>query len=195
LKSTHLLFFLFLVALLPNQVYSQIVIPNSSFEEIDPIHFKALQWTACKINSSPDLLPGPWGVTKKASDGQYYLGLITRENNSYESVSINLNQSLEKDSCYVLVFDLAKDSHYSGYKASICLRFWAGGTDCEKKELLFKTEAIEHNSWKTYSYNFIPSSSFSNLIIEAYYKTPTVVPYRGNILLDSFRPILKCKKA
>jgi hypothetical protein len=34
-----------------------------------------------------------------------------------------------------------------------------------------------------------PSKNYTFLILEAYYKTPTLVPYNGNLLVDNFSDI------
>jgi hypothetical protein len=67
-------------------------------------------WTDCgRINfpgqSPPDVHPTPdsaWGVTMEAFDGLTYLGLVTRYDDTYESISQKLSRPLKSGRCYKL---------------------------------------------------------------------------------------------
>src|SRR5690606_25011633 len=55
---------------------------------------------------------------------------------------------------------------------------------------------IDHTYWKQYNFRFEPRKSHSFITIEAFYKTPTLVPYNGNVLIDDASSILiiECNK-
>ena len=57
-----------------------ITILNSSFEG-EPADATVPQgWMACQEGTTPDILPGYWGVYTYPANGDTYLGLITRGN-------------------------------------------------------------------------------------------------------------------
>ncbi|MDQ3140779.1 MAG: hypothetical protein M3Q56_00875 [Bacteroidota bacterium] len=43
---------------------------------------------------------------------------------------------------------------------------------------------IENTEWQLYEFVFRPKSNLTYLQFEAFYKTPTLVHYNGNLLLD-----------
>lgn len=67
-------------------------------------------WTDCGLinfpgQTPPDIHPTPdsaWGVSLEAIDGLTYLGLVTRFDKTYESVSQKLSRSVKSGKCYKL---------------------------------------------------------------------------------------------
>lgn len=49
---------------------------------------------------------------------------------------------------------------------------------------------IENTYWKKYNFRFEPNSRYSHIILEAFYKTPTIFPYNGNVLIDNASEII-----
>lgn len=173
----------------------RIYIENGSFEGIPHDAVNIDGWESCGYNSTPDLLPGPWGVYQKPTDGNTFLGLISREDNTYEIISTKLKKALKKEHCYSFKVDLSRSPAYAGYSGATCLRVWGANTPCEKIQLLATSPVIEHYEWKTYNFSFFTKFSYQYIIIECYYKTPTLLPYRGNILVDSFFFFESCERA
>jgi len=171
---------------LKNSQKEKIFIPNGSFEGVPHDAINPEGWKACGYNSTPDILPGPWGVYQKPTDGNTFLGLISREDNTYESIVAKLPKSLKKDHCYRFNVDLSRSNAYAGYSGATTLRIWGTDKSCNKLQLLATSPVIEHYEWKTYNFSFIAKQSYSHIIIECYYKVPSMLPYRGNILIDSF---------
>ena len=84
------LFVLFIPISMLGQESSEIIqLINPSFEDM-PRHSKAPRaWSDCgfKGESAPDIQPsGIFSVTKPAADGNTYLGLVVRDNDTWESV-------------------------------------------------------------------------------------------------------------
>ena len=146
-------------------------------------------WYQCEKGTTPDILPGPWGVYLEAEAGETYLGLITRENGTWESIGQRLSKPLEKDECYYITVSLAHSDAYMGYNQPIKLRIWGGKSKCERTQLLGESVRIEHSDWETYSFDFTAKEVMKYLIVEAYH-SDSEFSYPGNILGGSdFHPL------
>jgi outer membrane protein OmpA-like peptidoglycan-associated protein len=168
-----------------------------------PRHSKAPRaWSDCgfKGESAPDIQPsGIFSVTKPAADGNTYLGLVVRDNDTWESVGQELSKSLEKGKCYSFSIALCRSELYvsisrlsdqtANYTTPAKLRIYGGNSYCEKKELLAESPMIANTRWQDYNFKLEPTKNYSFLILEAYYKTPTLIPYNGNLLVDNFSDI------
>lgn len=175
---------------------------NPSFEDM-PRHSKAPRaWSDCgfKGESAPDIQPsGIFSVTKPASNGNTYLGLVVRDNDTWESVGQELSKPLEKGKCYSFSIALCRSELYvsisrlsdqtTNYTTPAKLRIYGGNSLCERKELLAESPLIANTRWQDYNFKLEPSKNYTFLILEAYYKTPTLIPYNGNLLVDNFSDI------
>ena len=187
---------------------------NPSFEGIPSEGGRMLNadlpygWNDCGFpgESPPDIHPVPNGVfnvTKAASHGRTYIGMVTRDIETWEIISQRLEKNLEKGKCYSFSIDLAKSELYSSfsklndnepeeYIKPIKLRIYGGRTRiCDKTELLAETSLVRHSRWLSYSFRFEPSENYPYLIFEAFYNTPTLYPYNGNILMDNASHIVR----
>ncbi len=194
MKFIHRLAFFFWL-LLPASILSaqRIDIANASFEG-EPADATVPQgWMACQKGTTPDILPGYWGVYDEASDGNTYVGLITRDNGSWETIGQRLPQPLVKGQCYTWSMDLAHSATYSGYSGPLRLRVYASKLKCRKDQLIYESPLIEHTEWKTYHLKFNPKEDYRYILLEAYHADPPF-SYKGNILLDRLRPITSCDK-
>lgn len=204
-------------AFLPLALFAQkeekpIVLTNPSFEELPragTVNGKGpLGWQDCgqKGESVPDIQPGAFEVTKAPNHGNTYLGMVVRDNNTWESISQFLPGLLEVNKCYEMTLDLCKSMTYMSqsratgqkvnYSVPVKLRFYGGNNSCARQELLYETPLVTEDYWMEYYVSFSPKrTSYNYLIIEAYYQTPVVFPYNGNILVDNLSPIqpIPCK--
>lgn len=176
------------------------VISNMSFEGAPRQDYPPDGWSPCNSYSTPDTQPGFWEVQKAPSDGDTYLGLVTRGDlgpyaHTTEAVETRLLKPLLKGSTYQLRLDLAfseKWGHYIGwgseflkYDTPAKLVIYGGSTSCEKLETLWESPVIDHTEWKTYSMTLAPQvKDVSYLLLEAAYEGNST--YYGNILLDNF---------
>lgn len=179
-----------------------ILLSNPSFEDM-PRHSKPPRgWFDCGFpgESPPDIQPsGTFNVTRPASDGNTYLGMVVRDNDTWESVSQRLTRSLEKDKCYSFRINLCKSELYvstsritterANYTTPVKLRIYGGFGHCDKQFLLGETTTVNHTSWVEYEFKFEPIDNYTYIILEAFYKTPTLFPYNGNLLVDNASPI------
>lgn len=189
--------FLFLI-LFALQLQAQEAIPffNASFEG-EPTTAATMPqgWTPCRIGTTPDILPGQWGVYTIPSHGQTYVGLITRDDGSFESIGQRLPAPLEQGDCYSFKLDLAHSKTYSGYNLPVRLRVWAAGKICSRDQLLWESDLIHKQTWETFEIRFIPQATYQYIIIEAYFAPGVFLRYRGNVLIDNLTEIIKCNRA
>ncbi len=148
-------------------------------------------WYQCEKGTTPDILPGPWGVYLEAEAGETYVGLITRENGSWESIGQRLSMPLEKDECYYITVSLAHSDAYMGYDKPIKLRIWGGKSKCARTQLLGESKRIESSEWETYTFDFTAHEKMKYLIIEAHH-SDSEYSHQGNILVDNISAIRKC---
>ncbi len=146
---------------------------------------------------------GFFKVNRKPQDGNTFLGLVTRaKRESWEMVSQYLQEPLLKGKCYEFNIHLAKsDSYYSGlgpndtvpqnFNTPVKLRIWGSNTQCKKTQLLSQSGIVHNTAWKEYTFRFKPKRNYYYIMLEAFYKTPVLVPYNGNILLDNAGDIVE----
>jgi hypothetical protein len=187
----------FILLLLPQSysLFAQIHLQNPSLEGTPRENNTPAKWQACGYYSTPDMLPGAWGVSMAAKDGKTYVGLTARDDNSYEAMGQMLTEPLRAGQCYSMGIDLARSDAYASYNRPIRLRVWGGKTACEKTQLLASSPTVANGTWKHYTLYFFPKKDVQFLTLEAFYADGTVKPYRGNILLDHIGTIDGCMRA
>lgn len=173
---------------------AQVQLSNPSFEGLEPQDATMpISWLPCKLGTTPDILPGPWGVVKEASEGDTYLGLITRADNSWESITQRLTKIMKAGTCYEMDLDLARSIRYPGHNQPIVLKIYGTMEKCAEPELLYTSDLIKHTDWETYRLILTPSNNFRYLIFEAAY--PGEEKTAGNILIDNIQVIRECDRA
>lgn len=176
-----------------SEVSAQIKFANPSFEDQPADATVPKGWLPCEPGSTPDILPGFWGEYGLASDGETYVGLITRQDKTFESIGQRLSQPLEIAQCYKFKIDLAKGRDYVGFSNPLKLRVWVGNSICDKSIKVYESPLISSTSWNTYEVEFQVNSKYQYLILEAYH-SDRLEPYKGNILLDNMSFIYPCKR-
>lgn len=196
--KNQILLLLLCGATLPCFAQSQIIqLSNPSFEDFARASNPPINWYNCGFpgESPPDVQPDPtFSVSKDAYDGETYLGMVVRDNDTWESVSQRLSQPFQKGACYQFEIYLARSLSYqsvsrisdkaANYATPAKLKIWAGNGQCDKRQLLGATDRVIHTDWKPYSFQFDATGTWNYIILEAFYDEPTLVPYNGNILLD-----------
>jgi len=171
---------------------------NPSFEDTAKIGSPPINWYNCgfRWESPPDVLPEPtFNAMQPAYDGKTYLGMVVRDNNTWEAVSQKLDQPLQAGQCYQLEVYLARSEKYmsvsrisdktANYTTPTIFRIFGAFNNCKGKQFLAQTPAISHAKWKSYVLQFEPASeAFDHLIFEAYFDESQSYPYNGNILVD-----------
>jgi hypothetical protein len=172
-----------------------IPIRNPSFEDSPGNSKSPKGWHSDTKGSTPDILPGAWGIDFAAQDGRTCVGLVIREDGTTEDIAQGLPQSLKADSCYSFSIYLAKAPKYVGYNNPARLRIWGGAKRGSKEMLLESSPLIDHSDWRQYKFQFVPPREMRFIILEAWYGPGITFKYRGNILLDNCSAIEKCNKA
>lgn len=163
-------------------------------------------WYDCGFpgETVPDIHPkegaGAFQVTKEAFHGKTYIGMVVRENETWEMVSQRLSSPLKAGKCYEFSISLCRselyvspsrlDGEYKNYTTPAKLRIWGGSGYCNRAELLAESALVVNTRWLTYNFRFEPKQAYSYIVFEAFYKTPTPFPYNGNILLDNASAII-----
>ena len=208
-----LLFFLWgNESVLFSQNSEDIHLVNPSFEGTPRkgIHMFYLEgWRDCgaihfPMESPPDVHPADaaWENDSPTFDGYTYLGMVVRDNDSWESVSQRLSGTIEAGKCYSFSIALMRSSQYvsptrlninsrENYQEPAVLRMWGGTGFCHQKELLAESEPITNRKWIEYHFEFKPKQSHVFFTLEAFYKTPVLFPYNGHILLDMASHIIR----
>jgi len=195
-KKGYISFFLICIfsIIFINTVKAQVFLQNPSFEDTPADATTPQGWIPCAPYTTPDIFPGYWGVYNESTEGETFVGIITREDGSYESISTRLSENLEAGKCYSFSIDLAHSKTYAGYNGSIKLKFYVGTEKCDDAQLIYETELIKHAEWKNYPIQFYPEKDVRYLLIEASY-TKKRFSHKGNALLDNISPIINCNKA
>lgn len=168
-------------------------------------------WTDCGHvgETPPDLHTDTssfFEVNRFPQDGTTFLGMVVRYNDTWERVSQRLAHPLSKDKCYKLSIYLSKDRNYrSGTKRAAkdkkelftkpcVLRINGGDGFCSSKQVMSESVPIVHEDWRRYEFILQPSQDWSHIELEAFYETPVLFPYNGNLLLDNISAIeeIKC---
>lgn len=141
-----------------------------------------------------------FGVKQMASDGKTYLGLVTRKNDTWESVLQQLATPLISGKCYGFSIDLSRSPDYISplpkneksekFIKPITLRIYGATSQNGKRELLAKSDEVKNTDWENYSFTFQPSENHTYFYLSAFYKVPALMPYNGNLLLDNASEIM-----
>ena len=187
----------------PKPKLVEITLSNPSFEDTPRKGEKGGSapsgWFDCggPNETSPDIQPGCFGVVKPASNGSTYVGLVVRDNETYESIAQRLTQPLTAGSCYELSVDLCRSEEYNSpttqsgglnmsFSSAVQVRIWGGNGFCDRAELLYTTPYVVNTRWLGYLMTLKPKkANYSFIVIEAYFKTPMLFPYNGNVLMDN----------
>lgn len=175
----------------------EIKLRNPSFEDEPAAGKTPKGWVNCGVEgeSEPDIQPKAMpGVNKRPAEGKTYLGMVTRDNDSWESVGQKLPKALKAGQCYSFSIQLSKSDYYlsrsrvsgnvANYNIPVRLLIWGGNDPCEKVELLASTELIPHAIWREYTFQFNPTGTYKFISFEAYFQANYILPYGGNLLLD-----------
>lgn len=188
------LFFHCFTALLNGQIVS---LENPSFEDL-PRHSKPpTGWFYCGQSgeSPPDIQPnGHFGVDQSPYHGNTYVGMVVRDNDTWEGLGQKLEGTLKEATCYQFSIQVAKSETYqslsritqltTNYDTPVVLNIWGGNFNCDKKELLASSDPIDITNWTQLSFNIAPQQDYNHIYLEAFYDSNSPGPYCGNILID-----------
>lgn len=183
------------------------VLSNASFEDIPRQGHPPRGWYDCGFpgESPVDVHPAAlaaedtanfFGVDARPRDGNTYLGMVVRDNDTYEAVSQRFTTGrLTAGTCYTFGVHLARETGYFSaskanenrtvnYDTPTKLRIWGGASYCNRGELIAESAPVENADWVEYTFRFEPKRDHGFIVLEAYYETPVLFPYNGNLLVD-----------
>lgn len=170
---------------------AQIMLNNPSFEDTPSDATVPMGWFECVEYTTPDILPGFWGVYNEASDGETYVGMITRENKTWEGIGQRLSKPMKAEQCYEFSIDLAHSATYAGYNDAIKLKIWISDSKCARQQLILETEPVKNIDWKRNKIQFAPEQDAYYIFLEVVYPK-TNARAKGNMLLDNCSSIRRC---
>ncbi len=195
------IFLIFLFASLSLGINAQVVrevpLANPSFEgEAAPSKVPA-QWTDCgyQTESPPDVQPGAFGVDLPAAEGHTYVGMVVRDNSTYEALGQRLRYPLSADTCYQLDLYLGRAKAYMSMSRSskqranfvtpVILRIWGDDTEmCARGDILAVSEPIKWYGWHRQRLILQPVHRVHYLTLEAYYAPDFGRGVNGHLLID-----------
>ena len=151
--------------------------------------------------SPPDIQPGSFNVVMQAQDGKQYLGLVVRDNNTWEGVGQKLDGFLKKDSAYRFSVYLGRSNAYqsmsritgkeANFNAPTILKIWGVNSETREEELLAESSAVSHSQWTLFTFTLSPTAAdFDEIDLMAYY-APGFEQKNGNLLIDNCSDIEK----
>lgn len=159
------------------------------------------KWIDCgfKQETPPDLHGDStnfFGVNRSPQHGNSFLGMVVRYNDTWERISQKLTSPLRAGQCYQLSIYLARDTSYKSptrenqrveksFTQPCVLRIHGGNGYCAAQEVLAESEPIKNDRWRRYDFTMKPKQDWEYIELEAFYKTPVLFPYNGNVLLDN----------
>lgn len=195
---------LMLWAISPFAFGQKIVLKNPSFEDIPRHSTTPYGWYDCGTfnESPPDIQPGAFNVNKASQHRRTYIGLVTRDNDTWEGMSQRLSSPIKSGECYHFSMHLARSEDYisvsrttrveENFNKPVKVRIWGGNSFCNNKELLAQSRLVDHTDWRKYKFKFTAKGTYNYIFIEAFYKTPLLFAYNGNLLIDNCSTITPC---
>lgn len=179
---------------------------NPSFEGPPAHSIQPPFWSDCGFQgqSPPDTHPaGYWGVSKSPYHGGTYLGLVVRYDQSWESVGQQLYTPFVAGQCYEFSAYMCMSEEYLSptrhdlrkeysFTTPAVLRIWGANSICQREELLAESVEVDNLEWMKFNFKIKPRKSYKYIVVEAFYKTPVLTEYNGNILVDNlsdFTPV------
>jgi hypothetical protein len=133
-------------------------------------------------------------VRTKAKDGDQFVSLVVRKDQSFEGIGQNLDKALEKDSVYLLQLYLNTSVAFESRTklTSDDKTSFATAADLEiyglsksgKYILIDAFTDIEHHEWKSYTSKFKAQEHFKALEFRTYFQFDYLLPYNGHLLID-----------
>ncbi len=183
------------------QTAPPVALRNPSFEDLPGQARAPHGWYYCNFpgETPPDIHPaGIFGVEKAPHDGRTYVGLVTRESGTFESIGQKLPVPLQAGQRYRLQLRLARNPHYytirratledADYNEPIVLQVYGGHEACDFAELLAVTMPIADSAWQLVTLELHPASAITNLALRAHYADSLAVG--GHLLVDDLSPLL-----
>ncbi|MFK8057601.1 MAG: hypothetical protein AB8F78_15860 [Saprospiraceae bacterium] len=173
---------------------------NPSFEDTSSVGKAPRGWFDCNFSDeSPvdvhDSKSEFFGVMETAADGQSFVGMVTRDNNTYEGISTRLLKPLQADSTYRLTVKLKQSPVYTSilhrssdpinYLSPVRFKIWGGSSYCNQAILLEEYDAEQVEIWTELTFYINPEIKIP--FIGLYATHPASRYDNGHILIDDLQ--------
>jgi gliding motility-associated-like protein len=157
--GNYLKFLLLIISFgaIPESLFSQIF-TNPGLEGTPAQNTSPTNWSIC--GGTPDLHNYPSGPIYQPTQGNNLVGLVKIFPGLNERIGQQLPNRLDSTSCYS--FDIDLQNYNAGLFNTTNGYFvvWLSNKPCGQTFQAYKSPLITHNSWKTYTINFIPDSNY-----------------------------------
>lgn len=160
-------------------------------------------WYYCNFpgESPPDLHPkGLYRVRLPAADGATYVGMVCRDNGTFESIGQHLPTPLRAGQCYRWRGQVARSPRYQAivrstlraddFSAPIRLVFYGGSVACADEYILGWSDSITNEKWQTITVTLRVPARGEHLRIGVIPLDSSSV--NGHVLLDALEPLVPC---
>ncbi len=179
------------------QTAGPVRLANPSFEDEPGASKVPARWANCgnESESPPDVQPGAFGIDLPAADGQTYLGLVVRDNETWEAVGQQLATPLSPDTCYQLdlylgrareLYSLSRSRQArTNFITPVLLRVWGAATElCARSDILAVSEPVKWFGWHRQRLILQPVHEVRYLTLEAWYAPDFGRGVNGHLLVD-----------
>ncbi len=151
--------------------------------------------------SPPDIHPyNYWGVNLEAQHGETYMGMVVRDNDTFESVMQKLESPLLPKVKYSLNVYLSRSPKYynrsrktnkdCNYTKPSSLVIISADKNCNVQEILYKSPPIDHQDWQKYTAIMTPKDNVEYLMLAVF---SVKDGDNGHILVDGLSDIIEVK--
>lgn len=186
-------------------------INNPSFEDYPhpgTLESKGVKyWTDCGRLNFPDHTPCDlhgigsnfFNCTVDPAHGKTYVGLVTRADDSYESISQKLQQGIIEDSTYTLEFKATSSPTYISasrssstalinYNKAVFIEIWISNGICNEEVKIFEAQLKKSTEWTNYQVLFTAPISAKYITFKA---NSAYSSTQGNALVDDIKNFQK----
>ena len=175
-----------------------IYIMEPSFEDVSDEN-EAYYWTNCgdaKELIFPIFNNGDeqFDVTAKSFEGDYFIGLVVRENGTTEGLSQYLHEPLLAGKIYHFSVLLQAPEvftyHTTDFAHPIVFEVYGSSDACSLDELLAFTEPVTKQEWMQFDFTLEPTEDFNWLTLRVGFMD-NQEPYNGSVLMDYVSDIIE----
>ncbi|MEM9885045.1 MAG: hypothetical protein AAF849_04070 [Bacteroidota bacterium] len=201
-----LILFCFLNVVLFAQEGDMLLLDNPSFEGVAEANASPEGWYDCGFEGEfVHIIYAGYstsaGIKQRAAVGKTYIGLVVRDNQTWEGIGQSLTKPLEVGACYEFHLRLSQSKQFfardrfgerQAHHSPAKIKIIGGNAACEGIELLAETEVVDHYQWRDYAFVLSPQASeMTHLKIESYYLGDSLLPYNGHVLIDHASFLIK----
>ncbi|HLF65754.1 MAG TPA: hypothetical protein VI603_18480 [Saprospiraceae bacterium] len=155
-------------------------------------------WSPFELKSPPDIHGAHtnyWNVQRFPFHGETYVGLVIREDETWECIAQSLQEPLEEGGHYSILMYTCRDSMYKSrltptgeilnFSNPAQIRIWGSEHVKEFGELLAESGTVEHTKWQKQTFDLFPSKTYKYIILQAYYPSEDELAMNGHVLIDN----------